>query len=154
MSSFELLIREHGELAAQVERLEALLKPGRPAVAKAIAERTILADLLDAHLAREDADVYPRLIGCRNAPTVHLAKSFQADFGQLVAAWAAYLRKWDAAAATRDWRGFCKDTAIILALLSARMRSENQLLYPAALSASVISLRDHTTVQTRSSASA
>jgi len=142
MSSFELLMHEHEELTAQVDDLLKLIGLRHPAVGRVFQARRKLEVSLAAHLANEDAVIYPRLMACEDAPTAHLAKNFEADFGKLVDAWSAYLRTWDEAAARQNWRGFSGETRTILALLAARIRSEDELLYPAALAGSVIGLRD------------
>jgi len=145
MSSFELLMREHDELTAQVEQLLKHLGLRQPAVEQVFEARTKLEVSLAAHLAKEDAVIYPSLKLCQDAPTAHLARNFEADYGKLVDSWQAYLCKWDEQAAQQNWRGFCSETRAILALLAARIRSENEQLYPAALAGSVIGLRDRPT---------
>ena len=141
MSSFELLINEHELLGEQVRRIERLLDPRRPSVAKALAERATLAAMLASHLEREDAEIYPDLMTCRDPATAQIARQFQVDFGRLVEAWASYLATWDSTAALQDWPRFCAQTRAIFAQFAARIRHENELLYPVALGASVISLR-------------
>ncbi len=141
MSSFELLINEHEMLmraAGDVDR--ALLKgAGQNAGAMAALER--LSVLLDDHLAREDEELYPQLMLCGDTKTAQMAEDFAAEFSELRLDWRRYLERWRPGADAGNWAAFCRATRAILARLAERIRQENDLLYPAALEASIITLR-------------
>lgn len=141
MSSFELLINEHEMLmraASDVDR--ALLKgAGESAGAMAALER--LSILLDDHLAREDEELYPKLMLCADTKTAQMAEDFAAEFSELRLAWKQYLERWLPGPDAAHWIAFCGATRAILAKLTKRIQQENDLLYPAALEASVITLR-------------
>ena len=143
--SFELLMTEHQHLEALVKEVEPFLDPDMPQPVEAIVARDRLAATLADHLAREDADIYPFLISSNDPKTAQTAAEFQKKFGDLVMAWTAYLTDWTKESATLDWTGFVTITRKIFARLTERIIAENALLYPAALSASIIVLRQSNT---------
>lgn len=141
MVSFEHLIREHDELAEMADDLERTLIPLRPNAVRAIALRTALCDLLQGHLAKEDVEVYPRLMAAPDPATAYLAGQFFTDYASLTYDLTAYLTRWPEAAAAAEWPAFCGATRTVLRQLRQRISDENEILYPTALSASVITLR-------------
>lgn len=141
MASFEHLIREHDELAAMADDLERVLIPARPNAARAIGLRTALGDLLRDHLAREDVEVYPRLMAAPDPATAYLAGQFFTDYASLTYELTAYLSRWTEAVAAAEWPAFCGAARRVLTRLRCRISDENAMLYPTALAASVITLR-------------
>jgi hemerythrin-like domain-containing protein len=141
MVSFEHLIREHDELAEMADGLERVLIPARPNVARAIKLRTTLCTLLHDHLAKEDAEVYPRLMAAADPATAYLAGQFFTDYASLTYELTSYLTRWTEDAAAAEWRLFCGATRGVLTRLRNRISDENAMLYPTALAASAISLR-------------
>lgn len=141
MVSFENLLVEHDELAELVGDVEKILVVTRPNAARAIELRTALYDLLLDHLAREDAEVYPRLMAAPDPATAYLAGQFFTDYASLTYELDAYLTRWTETAAAAEWPAFCGATRSVLGRLRQRISDENEMLYPTALSASVISLR-------------
>lgn len=142
MVSFEQLIFEHDGLSDAADAIEDALAGGPGAFADIVSARTILCTRLEGHLAGEDAHIYPRLMACGDGKTERIAQQFAIDYLSLAADWAAYLDRWSVVTAGANWEGFCSETRAILSRLRERIADENALLYPAALSASIITLRE------------
>jgi len=139
MISFEALIREHDELDAMAIALQASVEHSD--IDGAIAQRALLAAALSAHLEREDAHVYPKLMACTDGATAMTAQTFADQFLNLAEDWRAHLEAWNGETARAHPSAFKSETNAILLRLRERIREENVLLYPTALRASVITLR-------------
>lgn len=141
MYSFERLIGEHAEITALARTLTRAIEAGEDADAKHAALIALADDLTD-HLAREDADIYPRLMMSADEGAASAAREAVRKFETLAADWAVYVTRWSRDAIDADARGFAEDSADILARLAARVKVENDLLYPMALRAAQITLRE------------
>ncbi|MEG3181933.1 hemerythrin domain-containing protein [Sphingomonas sp. LT1P40] len=140
MISIERLILEHRTIATLADALSRAAP-----VADAASLRGMLVDLdtqLAAHLRTEDLEVYPMLLAAGDASQQIAAASAMADFDTLAADWRNYVDHWSEAAIADDPTGFIEDSAIILSALSARVRIENEVLYPLALRGGTITLRE------------
>jgi hypothetical protein len=140
MISFEALIREHDELDAMAVALLALLEDS--AIEAALAQRALLAAALSSHLEHEDLHVYPKLMACPDGSTAMTAQAFAEQFLDLAEHWGTHLSAWNLQAAWINPTAFRQATQAIIFRLRERIRQENGLLYPAALRASVITLRE------------
>ncbi|WP_136942375.1 hemerythrin domain-containing protein [Sphingomonas baiyangensis] len=139
--SFERLIREHRAIAELATVLRATIADdAAPDVMCAALEA--LSDQLVSHLATEDADIYPQLMLSADEGAAAAAREAIAAFETLAADWRDYAAHWTSGAIEADCEGFAEATAAILDRLDARVRSENELLYPMALRAAHIRLRD------------
>jgi hypothetical protein len=141
MLSFERLIREHRLIAQLSARLRHALADG-VAAGDAHAALHALSDCLIAHLRAEDSEIYPRLMVSRDAGAAHAARQAIERFHTLASDWMAHVDRWGTAAIARDRAGFDADTLAILDRLDARIVQENELLYPMALNAAHLPLRD------------
>lgn len=142
MSSFESLIAEHTALTLALDDFVMLLDPDFPRGIEAAARLRRFRDLLHDHLSREDASVYPMLARSSDLATSTIAESFANAFARLTQDWQAYLKTWPTAPQAADWPRFCQDSRAIASRLYQRIEDENALLYPTALKAGAISLRD------------
>ena len=141
MYSFERLIREHAEITMLARDLTRAIERGADAVTRHAALSALAGDLSD-HLAREDAELYPALMLSADEGAASAARDAIRKFETLAADWRVYAGRWTRAAIAGDPLGFAKDSAEILARLAARVKVENDLLYPQALRAAQITLRE------------
>ena len=141
MYSFERLIGEHAEITVLARTLARTIEAGEDADAKHAALIALADDLAD-HLAREDADIYPRLMMGTDEGAASAAREAVRKFETLAADWTVYVARWSRDAIDADAQGFAEDSAEILARLAARVKVENDLLYPMALRAAQITLRE------------
>lgn len=141
MYSFERLIGEHAHITALVRALTRAIEAGEHVDAQHRA-LTALAGDLSGHLAREDADIYPRLMMCADEGTASAARDAVKKFETLAADWSAYVARWSRDAIRNDPGGFADASTAILSRLAARVKVEDDLLYPLALRAAQITLRE------------
>ena len=141
MTSFAALIEEHDVLDSMAQSLTRLFDGKSTNAARAIALRDDIAAVLDTHLLHEDAEVYPQLIACTDHATAETAAEFCVSFRTLAGDWSCYLARWDGASARAQWANFVRDSRVMIGRLRRRIADENALLYPAALRATVITLR-------------
>jgi hypothetical protein len=141
MYSFERLIGEHAEITTLARTLTRAIEAGEDADTKHAALIALADDLAD-HLAREDADIYPRLMMSADEGAASAAREAVRKFETLAADWTVYVARWSRDAIDADAQGFAEDSADILARLAARVKVENDLLYPMALRAAQITLRE------------
>jgi hypothetical protein len=117
------------------------LTAGEPfAHAEASRRLADLADLVAAHLEKEDVLVYEVVARVRGRSAEQVACVVTA-LAALKADWAAYLGEWTADHVACRWAEFQRDTAAILPRLRARVREETHWLYPLALENGVLRLR-------------
>lgn len=88
------------------------------------------------------ARLYPRLILANRADDIATATRFMDDLTELKADWTAFLLEWSDDMIKYDWEGFVADARPMIERVRARVRAENDLLYPLALQRSAISLRE------------
>lgn len=141
MYSFESLIREHANITALAGALMRAIDNCADADTQYAALVALKTDLAD-HLAREDADIYPQLMVSADQGAASAARDAVRKFETLAADWTDYVRRWTRKAIAADPRAFASDSTAILDRLSARVKVENDLLYPMALRAAHITLRE------------
>ena len=129
------LMHEHDALLALIDAVEAVVAAPTPAPAAALQAVTALRVALDAHLAAEDAHIYPRLAGSASLAEQAIGLQLISEFRHLTGDWSLYLLRWKPAVIARDWAGFATETREMLVRLRARVARENALLYPLAVQA-------------------
>lgn len=140
MVSIERLIGEHAQITAQGD---ALLRSAAAASPTLLRTMIIAMDSeLTAHLATEDLELYPHLLSKGDMAQREAAEIAMGDFDQLAAEWRAYVDEWTADEIDSDRELFIEASKRILSALSARVRIENEVLYPLALSCGTITLRE------------
>jgi hypothetical protein len=140
MVSIERLIGEHAQITAQGD---ALLRSAATASPTLLRTMIIAMDSeLTAHLATEDLELYPHLLSKGDMAQREAAEIAMGDFDQLAAEWRAYVDEWTADEIDSDRELFIEASKRVLSALSARVRIENEVLYPLALSCGTITLRE------------
>ncbi|MGV3456776.1 hemerythrin domain-containing protein [Sphingomonas sp.] len=140
MVSIERLIDEHAQISARGDALLRAVATESPTML-----RTMIVALdtdLVAHLATEDLEVYPHLLARGDMAQREAAEIAMGDFDQLAAEWRAYVDEWTADEIESDRELFIEASKRVLSALSARVRIENEILYPLALSCGTITLRE------------
>lgn len=140
MVSIERLIAEHAQIAA---RGDALIRAAASASPTMLRTMIVALDTeLVAHLATEDLEVYPHLLAKGDMAQREAAEIAMGDFDQLAAEWRAYVDEWTADEIEGDRELFVEASKRILSALSARVRIENEILYPLALASGTLTLRE------------
>ena len=138
--SFERLIRDHGAIAAAAAALVRALQANM--VPAELAEGVARLDAeLTPHLAIEDEQIYPLLLGSKDAGQRVTAHEAIEAYAALSPTWRTFVAKWDEATIAADRERFTADLDLILEMIRGRVRSENETLYPMALRAAHIRLR-------------
>lgn len=140
MVSIERLIGEHAQIAARGDALVRAAASASPTML-----RTMIVGLdadLVAHLATEDLEVYPHLLAKGDMAQREAAEIAMGDFEQLASEWRAYVDEWTAEEIENDRELFVEASKRVLSALSARVRIENEILYPLALACGTLTLRE------------
>lgn len=131
MNEIAKLREEHAELMEIVQRMEHVIAlPEPPSQIGLFNLRREFNSTLIAHLKDEDWLLYPRLLESRDPRIAATAKAFIDEMGGLAEAFAAYNRKWPAAAIQADWAAYCTHSRAIIDALTKRITRENRELYP------------------------
>ncbi len=140
MASVERLINEHAQISARSDALARSV-----GTASAMMLRTMIVGLdaeLATHLATEDLEIYPHLLSQGDMAQREATEIALADFDKLAAEWRAYVDEWTADEIEGDRELFVEASKRVLSALSARIRTENEILYPLALRCGTITLRE------------
>lgn len=120
---------QHGRIRQKSRELEAMDAAG----AAPVSIRLTLAGLsgtVNAHLANEDASLYPRLLDHPDAGVRDKAAAFQQSMGTLAGAFAAFYDQWKTPGAIEgDRAGFFAALRGVLKALRERMDLEDGDLY-------------------------
>jgi len=140
MLSFENLMHDHGAIFAAVRRIvrETESEAGPAELAASLDH---LDSLLTPHLAIEDEQIYPLLLGGRDAGQRIMAEEAINAYAPLAADWSAFAATWNESAIAADRERFVAGLRTLLDTLQNRVRAENEILYPMALRAAHIRLR-------------
>lgn len=124
-----ILSAEHDELQRLAAALLACV--AEPAVdqARLGAIRWSLTRKLLAHLAKEDALLYPRLKAGPDAHVAAVAARFSNEMGTLAERYRAYVADWPATRIAEQWSVFGAATRAVMALLLQRIENEETKLY-------------------------
>lgn len=140
IASYARLIGEHAEIAARAGRLAAATVAGDATTIRAALD--CLGDALVEHLATEDREIHPRLMAARDGPTRLGAQEARRRYETLAEDWVALIGHWTQARIAADRDGFAAESSALIERLHARIREEDDLLYPAALASGQMALRD------------
>lgn len=139
IASYARLIGEHAEIASRAARLAtATARSEAAAVREALDE---LADALIEHLANEDREIHPRLMAARDGGVRISAQEARVRYETLAADWIALIEKWPSPRIESDREGFATESGALIERLYARIRDEDDLLYPAALASGQMALK-------------
>lgn len=129
MLSRKTLSAEHDELRRLAQALIACVAAPQADPAQLGPLRWSLTRQLLAHLAKEDALLYPRLRAGRDPRAAAVATRFAADMGALADRYRAYMSTWPAERIAGDWLAFGRATRQVLQLLLQRIEREETVLY-------------------------
>ena len=138
MSRTTNLRRQHdGALAMVGDLVRAMEQLGdRPDRDQAYRITMLLARLtgvLRVHFAQEDRLLYPSLMASGQGGVAAVARDFFAEMGQIGSMFAAYVECWTSAdeivARPQDFR---RESEVLFAALTNRIKRENEILYPLA----------------------
>lgn len=141
MHAFETLIRDHANVLRQSGAIAAALSDDRDAVSIRYLLDQFVADLL-RHLAVEDHEIYPCLLASDDAGEASLAADAIRRFDSLAGDVAAFDARWDAPAIAAHSADLHREFADLTHRIGERIRTEDLLLYPMALRAAHIRLRE------------
>jgi hypothetical protein len=133
MSETDGFRRQHQEILTLVKELQprldaATLKRDAAPVAVGLQR---LATMLKAHLAFEDATLYPKLLAHTDASIAATARRYQQEMGGLQTAFMNYVERWPAASSIQeDPVGFVGHTRDVVTALLSRIEREDGELYP------------------------
>jgi len=125
-----ILKAEHAALAELRQQLIDLVNSETPAGAEISAVRWRMSRLLLAHLAKEDAHLYPPLKADSNKSASALASFYQREMGDLGSRWQGFIMDWTSRRIAADWLGFRAAALPILEALASRIQCEERDLYP------------------------
>ena len=129
MLSRRTLSAEHDELRELAAALLACVAAAHFDPSRLGKARWLLTRKLLAHLAKEDALLYPRLRAGRDPRAAEVATRFAAEMGSLADRYRAYIAAWPAERIADDWIAFGAATRQILQLLLRRIEGEETMLY-------------------------
>jgi len=119
---------QHDELRALVVRYRSELAKPAPDLAALSDCRWKLLRLVMAHLAYEEAHLFPAL--ARSGPALEAAgRALESDVSALFARFQEHVREWTAVRIEADWRAFGEHASMLLNALIVRMDREEQDLY-------------------------
>jgi hypothetical protein len=139
MLDYQTLMAEHDRLVVQIDAFERSVEGGDPIeIHRTFAQ--LSAELI-AHLAKEDSNIYPRLIAGADIASSEAARAVIEEFKDLAADWTALIGWASLEAIRNEPERFANWSHDLVERLRGRVRRENELLYPQALRAAHIRLR-------------
>lgn len=129
MLSRRTLSAEHDELKQLAESLSACVNALQVDPAQLGQVRWSLTRKLLAHLAKEDALLYPRLQASRDPRVADVATRFSAEMGSLADRYRAYVVDWPVDRIAGDWPAFGSATRQVMRALLQRIEGEETVLY-------------------------
>lgn len=128
---YEQLRRDHHELATMASDLMRRTSSAQLADPGGLGKcRWQMARALTRHLAMEDAHVYARLDGDPRPGVAAIVRRYRQEHGALRDQFQTHMVEWTGDAIAHDWTGYCGAVRILVAALEARIRCEDDELYP------------------------
>lgn len=128
---YDQLRRDHRDLAALASDLLRRTSSAQLADPGGLGScRWQMARTLTRHLAMEDAHVYARLDGDPRPGVAAISRRYRKELGALRDQFQAHMAEWTGDAIARDWAGYCKAVRVLTAALDARIKCEEDELYP------------------------
>ncbi|MCK9396926.1 MAG: hemerythrin domain-containing protein [Methylobacter sp.] len=126
--------QDHVAILTEVTELRKLIQTGISQNAGTIAKKIVaISSTIKLHLAAEDRTLYPRLLASDNPDVAQLGIIFQAEMGDIAAAYMEFARRWNLESkVSADPDGFKEDANNIFKSLHQRIQRENKKLYPLA----------------------
>lgn len=130
MAPISELREEHRQIAAQARQVLHIVT-GPVADAAAIAGiRWRMAHALFEHCEREDRLVYRSILSSGDAAATAAATDYRREHGRLAADFGRYVTDWPVTRINREWEAFRDATRLVMERLAARIRDEEDTLYP------------------------
>ncbi|MDJ0943384.1 MAG: hemerythrin domain-containing protein [Kiloniellales bacterium] len=124
--------QQHATIVGVVTEFRGLLDPDKVLdnIPDIMGVMIALSGKLKAHLAKEDNELYPELLGSGDPKLAEMAAAFQNEMGGLSAAFESYMETWRSIEAIEDEpESFIRASEEILDALSDRINRENRELY-------------------------
>jgi len=124
--------KHHQELRAIADRIQQVLDVAAITRDPATAAQAVreLFGKFSVHLALEDNSLYPRCLRDDDSRLRQVALRFQSEMGDLGTRFDSYKKSWPGPLAiARDPAAFVADTFVVLDLLRARVRREEDEFY-------------------------
>ena len=131
--NMQALRAEHSSIMAMASRLGGIAGNVKTR-GDAHDARTLIGsidNLLHAHLAEEDDNLYPALMAAGDEAARRLAADAFEEMGGIVGAWVHYRDHWTLEAILDQAARFAAATGGVMGALSLRLEMENDVLYPA-----------------------
>src|ERR1700754_219972 len=110
MTSILDLCTEHRELEEQATTLLRVVQNLVPDPASVAMLRWRMARMLSEHCAREDREVYQRLVASGDASATVVAWRYRQEHGRLVPDFSRYIAAWPIEGIAREWPRFSAAT--------------------------------------------
>jgi hypothetical protein len=133
MGETDTFRRQHREIVMLVKELQPRLDATalRRDAGPVAAGLQRLAVMLEAHLALEDATLYPTLLTHSDASVAATARRYQQEMGGLKTTFVNYVERWPTASSIQEQPdGFVLQTKEVVAALLTRIEREDGELYP------------------------
>lgn len=125
--------RQHDDILALVDEIQQLCGAGINEInAETIRQNLMkLMGKVKIHLAQEDKSLYPNAVASNNKNAIVIAERFQKEMGNLSGTFISFVESWHSPSAIADNpSGFTSEASQIFAALGARIKRENEELYP------------------------
>ena len=135
MTKLDVLRTEHDAALTMAARLLALAEAADPrgAAIPIVMQLNRLLGLIRAHLAQEDAELYPALVASTDPEVARLAQRYVDEMGGLAHEFECFARRWSCsdsiAGSIVEFRSAVRQ---LVRALSERIERENLNLYPLA----------------------
>ena len=133
MNNLPFLYREHKEILETIKNIETFLNKESilNETQELINTTGTFSGLIRVHLAREDKNLYPKLLGSKDEKIQSIAKSFQEEMGGIGEVFKKYLVSWNSSDFIKENpEEFIKETEEIFLALKNRIKREENELYP------------------------
>ena len=128
---YEQLRRDHRDLAVMASDLLRRTSSAQLADPGGLGScRWQMARTLTRHLAMEDAHVYARLDRDPRPGVAAISRRYRQELGALRDQFQAHMTQWTGDAIARDWDGYCRAVRVLVTALEARIKCEDDELYP------------------------
>ncbi|XOV83174.1 MAG: hemerythrin domain-containing protein [bacterium] len=125
---------QHAEIVEIVEAISALLTEEKLATQSREVSRLMarFSGKLKGHLLMEDKVLYPKLMAHSDPGVNNLANRYMKEMGGIAEAVGEYSERWKSAELIEaDVKAFIVETKRLFAVLAKRIKSEDEVLYPA-----------------------
>lgn len=131
MKTLKQLKTDHDELAALMKQIADHLAFSYPEAAETLAPlRSEFAHKLQSHLAAEDWLLYPDLLTSKVPEVATAARQAVDELWGVMDLFRSHNERWNAVTIEQDWQGYCRDTRVLMKVVTVRSAFENVVLFP------------------------